>query len=500
MAEPLLRVEGVSRRFGGIQALERVSLAVHPGEVLAVIGPNGAGKTTLFNVVSGLDRPDEGRVVFLGKDVVGKPPQWLAQQGMARTFQNLQVFSRLSVIENVLVPAWQGRQPSLWRALLGWEQHQQFLDQAKRALATVGLAEVASMPASALSFGQQRLLELARALALEPRLLLLDEPLSGLAPEERARLLELVAELRAQGLGVLLIEHDVPAVMRSADAVVVLHQGAKIAAGTPAAVAADPAVQAAYLGEEVAIRRSAPLRQATEPLLEVRDLCVRRGPVPVLHGVSLEVRRGQCVGILGPNGAGKSTLLGSLVGLFPAESGEVRLAGTPVQGRSPERLVRQGLSLVPERRQLFSGLTVRENLLLGAYPHLPLTVLGQAGRFAQEDLQRVLRLFPRLAERQRQLAGTLSGGEQQMLALARGLMGRPQVLLLDEPSLGLAPRVVSEILAALAQLRDEGVTIVLVEQNVRAALAFCDDIYWLERGEIVRQGPPEVFDAALSQR
>ena len=218
-------------------------------------------------------------------------------------------------------------------------------------------------------------------------------------------------------------------------------------------------------------------------LLEVRDLHVSHGKVEAVHGISLDVDPGSIVTVIGPNGAGKSTLLAALIGLLPS-SGTVRYAGRDIAKVPVEARVAAGLTLVPERRELFGELSVQDNLRLGAYQRVRGGQRGVAG-----DLREVYQRFPRLAERREQLAVTLSGGERQMLALGRALMAKPKLLMLDEPSLGLAPRIVRDILHIVADLRAEGVAILLVEQNARAALQIADTGYVLETGELVLQGP-----------
>ena len=215
------------------------------------------------------------------------------------------------------------------------------------------------------------------------------------------------------------------------------------------------------------------------PALRVEDLIAGYGGLPALHGVSLEVNRGEIVALVGANGAGKSTLLRAIAGLLRPGSGRIDLDGRRIDGRPAHEIVRSGIAYVPEGRHLFGRLTVLDNLLLGAFIH-------RDGR--GQVLEEVTSLFPVLKDRARQLAGTLSGGEQQMLAIARGLMSRPRVLLLDEPSLGIAPRLVSRIYEALAAINRAGLTLLLVEQNVRAALACASRAYVLQTGRIVREG------------
>jgi branched-chain amino acid transport system ATP-binding protein len=218
-------------------------------------------------------------------------------------------------------------------------------------------------------------------------------------------------------------------------------------------------------------------------MLKIRNLYAYYGSVTALSGITCHVSAGEIVALIGANGAGKSTLLNAVCGLVRRE-GEVKFAGRSLAGLAPEAIVALGISQVPEGRQLFAPMTVAENLELGAYRRH-----RRENRTAiAEDLARVFQLFPRLKERREQRAGTLSGGEQQMLAIGRAMMARPRLLLLDEPSLGLAPLVVEDILATLSRLRQEGVTILLVEQNARAALKVADRAYVLETGRIILSG------------
>lgn len=218
-------------------------------------------------------------------------------------------------------------------------------------------------------------------------------------------------------------------------------------------------------------------------MLKVDGLKVFHNHVQAVRGVTFQARQGEIIAILGANGAGKSTLLGALAGIYAARAGEIIFDGKSITGRSSEYIVKQGLSLVPEHRQIFNSLTVLDNLLLGAFQRY----LKDKPKL-KEDLDHVLQIFPALQGKERQIAGTLSGGLQQMLAIGRGLMARPKLLMLDEPSIGLAPLVVREIMMALRQLREDGTTIILVEQNATAALKVADNAIVMERGQVVLSG------------
>lgn len=231
-------------------------------------------------------------------------------------------------------------------------------------------------------------------------------------------------------------------------------------------------------------------------MLKVRGLTKKYGDTEVVRGLDLTVRRGECFGLLGPNGAGKTTTLRAISGMIPPESGTVHLGGEDLTGLPSFKITKKGLAHSPEGRRVFPTQSVKDNLLLGAFPRL--TGARERGD-VEGDLDRMFTLFPRLAERRAQLAGTLSGGEQQMLAMARALMLNPRVLLLDEPSMGLAPRLVAEVFATIARLKEQKITMLLVEQFAAAALEVADFGYVLENGRVAAKGPAEALrnDAAV---
>ncbi len=480
----VLRASGISKRFGGLQALADVTFTVEEGEILGLIGPNGAGKTTLFNVLNAVHRPDAGRIEYHDRDTAGLRPYDMARLGMARTHQIVRPLNELTVRDNVTVGACFGRRN------FGM---QDAIARAEEVLERVGLMSRADELASALNVAQKKRLELARALAADPDLLLLDEVLAGLNPAEISAMLDIIRRVRDAGVTILIIEHVMQALMNVSDRVVVLDYGRQIAEGTPAEVAERSGGDRGLPGRPQAgggagttvmtnpqVAERVPAEAAA--ILEVRELTSGYGDVQILWEVSLALRPGRLTTLIGSNGAGKTTLLRTVMGLLRPWSGSVTFEGRDIGTLTTNARPDLGLVLVPEGRQLFTDMTVIENLELGAVNRRAHARLGQ-------NLERVMEIFPRLKERRDQRTATLSGGEQQMVAVARGLMAEPRVLMLDELSLGLSPLLTISLFEVLQKLRKEGLTMLLVEQNVRLALAVSDDAYVLSEGRTVLAGP-----------
>jgi ABC-type branched-subunit amino acid transport system ATPase component len=517
-------IEHVSLRFGGVVSLNDVSMQMMRGEILAVIGPNGAGKTSLFNSLTGVYTPQEGRISLVGRpgaqpvSVIGKKTHVISHLGVARTFQNIRLFPALTALENVKVGVETRQKSGPISAMLGmpWQRREERMSTstAYDLLRDVGLREKANELAGSLAYGEQRRLEIARALGTDPGVLLLDEPAAGTTPVEKRDLAELIARINSdRGISVLLIEHDMRLVMSIAHRIVVLNFGGKIAEGTPQQIQRDPIVIAAYLGssEEEAAQQAKdqpalhlidlkaggedldrgsapatasaavkePSTSAVGALLDVDDIEVRYGAIRALKGVSFHVKEGEIVALLGANGAGKTTTQRAVSGMLRPTLGSITYDGRRVDGIPAHELIGLGICHVPEGRHVFPRMSVAENLEMGAF---------RFKRTDQADLDRVLELFPRIKERLKQTSGTLSGGEQQMLAIGRALMGKPRLILLDEPSMGLAPLIVAQIFEIIREINRQGVTVLLVEQNAAQALALADRGYVLETGEIVLEG------------
>ena len=490
----VLAVESMYKNFGGIRAVADARLAVGAGQVHALIGPNGAGKTTMFNLVSGLFPADSGTVRLNGAEIHDLPPQRICERGLARSFQITNLFKGLSIYENLrlsLQARHRGRF-NAWRDIDGFpEIHAQTAELVK----FLGLEGIEEIAGGDLSYGGQRLVDLGIALGSRPQVLLLDEPLAGLAAAEREGVSNLI-KAGAANIPVLIVEHDIDRVLGFSHEVTVMNQGEVLMTGTPDEVRADRRVQEIYTGTGTppVTSRIAGATGERAPLLRFQRVNSFYGKSHILTDASLDVREGEIVALLGRNGAGKSTLLKTLAGLVAPASGEIEFEGRNIAGVPAPDIARMGIGYVPQGRGLFAGMTVAENLALG---RLARATDGRHGVVWSEE--RIFEYFPPLKERLHIAADYLSGGEQQMAAVARALSGNVRLLLLDEPFEGLAPTVIQELFKVFDRLRGE-VSIVIVEHNLDLVLALADRVFALERGAVFHQGPAQRLLTDLDYR
>jgi branched-chain amino acid transport system ATP-binding protein len=460
-----------------------MSFAVRAGEILGLIGPNGSGKSTVMKLIMGIERPDGGSVRICGVEVAGSPSHKIARLGAGMVFQHSRPLHRQTVLENIklaLLP------DKLTRLLADPDT-----DTRARAIAArVGLSHVLDRRPGTLPFADLRKIEIAKAIARDPKMLLIDEPFAGLTAAETAAFSDLICELRDDGRAVLLVDHNVKSVARLVDRVLAMYVGERIAEGSADEVMRNETVRRVYLGGDIqtAARPESSFRDTT-PFLEVDNVSVFYGKAQALDKVSIHVHSGEFVSVVGLNGAGKTTLFNAISGMLPY-AGDIRREGTALRGKTAATIARNGIVQCSEGRDLFIDMTVRENLDLGGQHLPPAENADQIGWLFD--------LFPILRERQTQAAGTLSGGEQQMLTIARALMMKPKLLILDEPTLGLAPVILEQISKALERLRQTtAITVLLGEQNVTFALPHADRVYVLEHARIVWEGGPARFAAEV---
>ncbi|MBR0755028.1 ATP-binding cassette domain-containing protein [Bradyrhizobium jicamae] len=491
----VLDVAGVSKSFGGIRAVSNASLKIAAGEIHALIGPNGAGKTTLFNLVSGLYPTDKGTIALNGREIQGTPPDLICHQGLSRSFQITNLFKGLSIYENLRLSrqAQHPRRFNLWRDI---DSYKDIHAETQALVKFLGLEGIETIEGGELSYGGQRLVDLGIALGSKPKVLLLDEPLAGLAAAERERVSNLIKSVAAK-VPILIVEHDIDRVLGFSHHVTVMNQGEVLMTGSPAEVRVDRRVQEIYTGTgipPVEHARSADAATEATPLLRFERVNTFYGKSHILHDASFDVRRGEIVAMLGRNGAGKSTLLKTLAGLTPMASGSIAFDGKDISNFPAPDIARLGIGYVPQGRGLFAGMTVRDNLALG---RLARATDGAGGVVWSEE--EILDHFPRLQQRMNVAADYLSGGEQQMVAVARALSGNVKLLLLDEPFEGLAPAVILDLFKVFDRLREK-ISIVIVEHNLDLVLALADRVFALERGAVFHEGPASQLLVDLDYR
>jgi ABC-type branched-subunit amino acid transport system ATPase component len=508
---PLLEVFGIVKRYGGLVAIDRVDLQLKPGTITGVIGPNGAGKSTLIGLIGGAVIASEGSIRLDGKDISRLPASERARAGIGRTYQIPRPFLGMTVEENLEVAQY-SIQPFI-RASVARDERAALLDRT-------GLADVANLPAHALPLLRRKRLEVARALALRPRIILLDEVGAGLVDSEITELIALIHSIAEPRTAIVIVEHVLRVVRECCARSMVLNFGKKLVEGPTMEIFANDEVAAVYLGTGTSHAPGASPALATEveaqyavhvvepaaersvmssliappsiagtgaALLELQGICSGYGQARVLKGIDLTIPEGQAVAILGANGAGKTTLARTISGAIAPTSGILRIAGEDVAGRPPHRIAELGIAHCMEGRRIFPTLSVQENLLIAAR--------NADASAARDRLGAVYDLFPVLAERKHQGGTSMSGGQQQMLAIGRALMSRPRLIIFDEISLGLAPVIMDKLYEALAVLKQAGMTLIIIEQDVDRALALADHAYVLEHGVFGLSGSPSKIAA-----
>ena len=519
MSGAILEVRGVTVGFDGFTVLDGLDLTITRGELRFLIGPNGAGKTTLLDIITGRTRPTSGTVVFDGRvSLVGKDESSIARLGIGRKFQTPSVFGSLTVVENIELAASVGGGVG---ALLA-KPSDPVRDRSRSVMEMVGLDGRDSTEASTLSHGERQWLEIGMLLAQDAQLLLLDEPVAGMTRAERDRTGEMLVRI-AETRSVLVVEHDMTFLRQFGREVTVLHLGRTLIEGPVEVVSTDPRVIEVYLGrgarsgtddmpehrtseavpgataqsevptEKVAAHSasSAPGVQGTQHgRLNVSGLSSGYGQGLTIRDISFEVDTGQVLCVLGRNGVGKSTLLRAVMGTLPALKGSITVHGTDLTTAPPHARAQNGIAYVPQGRGIFPRLTVTENLVMG----LEGMVVGP--RDSEHRVGAMHARFPILSTMAGRLAGTLSGGQQQQLAIARALIREPRVLILDEPTEGIQPSIIEEIEALIGALRDEGsMAILLVEQFLDFAVALADTCIVMEKGQVVARGAPRELGA-----
>jgi inositol transport system ATP-binding protein len=478
---PLLRVRGVSKAFPGVQALEGVDLDVAAGTVHALMGENGAGKSTLARILAGLAEPDAGTLEWKGRPVRLRHPHDALRLGVAMIHQELLPFPELSVAENILM----GREPV--RGPAGWIDRRAMHAEAERLLARLGAPLPPARRMKDLSVAEMQAVEIAKALAHRAEVIVMDEPTSALSAHEAEALFGVVGELKRQGAAILYISHKFEEVFRLADTVTVLRDGRLV--GTHPAGALDPGrLIALMVGRELAPSGRGAPAETGDVVLSVRGLA-RRGR---FEGVSFDVRRGEVLGIAGLMGAGRTDVLHALFGLAPADAGEILVRGSPVRIGSPRDALAHGLALVSEDRKrlgLVSTMSVRDNITLSSLrqycrgPFIdPARDRGAADRAIRE-------FGIRTPHRDRRV-GTLSGGNQQKVVIARALLAEPDILLLDEPTRGIDVAAKAEVHAMIAGLARRGKAVVLVSSELPEVLALSDRLLVMRGGAVSAELDP----------
>jgi len=467
---------GISKRFPGVVALDDVAFDVAQGEVVALVGENGAGKSTLMKILAGLHRPDHGTIRLEGREVSMHSPEDAARLGIAVIHQELEVIDTLDVAGNVFL----GREPAR-RGPLRLLDRARIYDETRTHLRRLGADIEPHTPVRSLSTAQQQLVAIARALSMQTRILIMDEPTSSLTLADTERLFQVIRDLRSAGVAIIYISHRLTEIESLADRVVVLRDGKNAGALAHGEIARDRMVRM-MVGRDVAsyVRAGA---EAGPVCLRLEDVRTRRYPA---HGISLSVRHGEVLGIAGLVGAGRTELAETICGAERALSGRVLLDGAAVDVRSPRDAIARGIYLIPEDRRrvgLVTLMGVRENISLPALPRY--ARMGLIGRRREaQDARRIAAELQVKTASIETLVGTLSGGNQQKVVLARWLSLSPKVIVFDEPTRGIDVGAKAEIYQLIRNLAARGVAIVMISSDMEEILANSDRVAVMHEGRV----------------
>ncbi len=469
-----LAFRSISKRFGGIRALEDVSFEVAPAEVHAVVGANGAGKSTLLKILTGVVPPDSGEILLDGRPVRISSPRAAHELGIGLVPQETTLCENLSVAENVHL----GRH--------AWLRPAAIEADARARLREVGLDVDPSLPVSRLSVGRKQLVQIVRALVFEPKVLALDEPTASLSEGEVEHLFRILRHLKASGVTLFFVSHRLREIQSIADRASVLRDGRYVAT-VPARETPREELVRHMAGREVAVERGASAARAEEAL-SATGLSGEG-----FRDVSFSVRKGEVLGLFGLVGAGRTELARALFGIDPARSGEIRAAGAPVRIRSPQDAIAAGIGLVPEDRKL-QGLVLSMRIA----PNVSLASLGRLSRLGAISAGRERAMVDGFIERLRircsgpdQPVSELSGGNQQKVVLAKWLDTRPRVLILDEPTKGVDVAAKAEIQAIVRKLAGEGTAVVLISSELEEVRQMADRILVFRAGRVSGEVPGE---------
>jgi len=489
-ADILLRMEGITKRFPGVVAVDGVSLELSRGEVLALMGENGAGKSTLMKILGGAYAPDEGRIIIDGKPVQMRGVADAKRQGIALIHQELMLAPNLSIAGNIFL----GNEKVVRRA--GWLLDRRGMHrEAAAMLEKVGLHLSPATPVSQLTAGQMQMVEIAKALSHRARLIIMDEPTSSLTSAEAGQLFRIIEGLRGEGIAIIYISHRIEEVLRIADRITVLRDGRRVGDLRAAEATADRIVSM-MVGRTFSTRfpERAPVPPTAEVVLEVQGLLVPGAA----EGASFDVRRGEIVGFAGLVGAGRTELMQVIFGAVPALGGRMLLEGRPYAPRSTRDAIQAGVLLAPEDRKRYGlvlPMTVAQNISLPDICNYRPRWWLQRGVETRVALRQVAALRIRPPDIRRKVVN-LSGGNQQKVVLGKWLAMRPRVLILDEPTRGIDVGAKAEIYRQMAELAASGLAIIMVSSEMEEIVGMSDRVVVmherricgvLERGQISEQ-------------